>query len=147
LSHSYTQIYIHLVFSTKHRVQSIKKEVQPRLWTYMATILGNHDALVKAVGGIDDHVHLLFQLPAPLALSKAVYLVKAFSSKWMKQFVIDFDWQEGYGAFSVSTSQLAAAIKYINNQGSYHKKISFQQEFLMLCKKHGVRYDPKYVLG
>jgi len=113
----------------------------------MATILRKHNVITKTVGGLDDHVHLLFQLPAALALSKAVYLVKAFSSKWMKQFVSDFDWQEGYEAFSVSTSHLEAVIKYINNQGSYHKKISYQREFLALLRKHGVKYDPRYVFG
>jgi len=113
----------------------------------MATIFRKHDVITKTVGGLDDHVHLLFQLPAPLALSKAVYLVKASSSRWMKQFVSDFDWQEGYGAFSVSTSHLEAVIKYINHQGSYHKKVSYQREFLALLKRHGVKYDPRYVFG
>jgi len=147
VSHSYTQNHIHLVFSTKNRVQCIQKEIQPRLWAYMATIFRNNDVITKTVGGLDDHVHLLFQLPATLALSKAVYLVKAFSSKCMKQFVSDFDWQEGYGAFSVSTSHREAVIKYIRNQGSYHKKISSQREYLLLLKKHGVKYDPRYVFG
>ena len=113
----------------------------------MATIYRNHDITVKAVGGLDDHAHLLFQLPAPLALSKSVYLVKTFSSKWMKQFVKAFDWQEGYGAFSVSASQMESVVKYIQNQGSYHKKVSFQQEYIALLKKHGVEYDPRYVFG
>ncbi len=147
MSQSYARNYIHLVFSTKARVPTIHKEIQPRLWAYMATLYRNHEILTKTVGGLDDHAHLLFQLPAPLALSKAVYLVKAFSSKWMKQFVKDFDWQEGYGAFSVSASQLQPVIKYINTQGSYHKKVTFQQEYMVLLKKHGVEYDPRYVLG
>ena len=112
MSHSYATNYIHLVFSTKERNQTIQKDIQPRLWAYMATIYRNHDIITKAVGGLDDHAHLLFQLPAPLALSKSVYLVKAFSSKWMKQFVKSFDWQEGYGAFSVSASQLESVTKY-----------------------------------
>ena len=65
----------------------------------------------------------------------------------MKQFVPDFDWQEGYGAFSVSVSNLQRVIKYIRNQGSYHKKISFQREYIELLKRHNVPYDPRYVLG
>jgi REP element-mobilizing transposase RayT len=113
----------------------------------MATIYRNQDIITHSVGGLDDHVHLLFRLPAPLALSKAVYLVKAFSSKWMKQFVNKFDWQAGYGAFSVSASQLPAVIRYIERQESYHRKVSFQQEYLTLLRKHGVEYDPRYVLG
>jgi REP element-mobilizing transposase RayT len=135
------------VFSTKERNQTIKKEIQPRLWAYMATTYRNHDILVKAVGGLDDHAHLLYQLPASLALSKSVYLVKTSSSQWMKRFVKGFDWQEGYAAFSVSASQLQSVIRYIENQGSYHKKVSFQQEYIALLKKHGVEYDPRYVFG
>jgi REP element-mobilizing transposase RayT len=125
-----------VVFSTKNRVRSIKKEIQPRLWAYMATTYRNHDILTKAVGGLDDHVHLLYRLPATLALSKSVYLVKTSSSKWMKQFVPDFDWQEGYGAFSVSASNLQPVIKYILTQGSFHKKASFRQELITLLKRH-----------
>ena len=147
MSHTYTRNYIHLVFSTKERVQHIKQDIQPRLWAYMSGICRKHAMIVKAVGGLDDHAHLLFHLPPTLALSKAVYLVKANSSKWMKQFAKDFDWQEGYGAFSVSASNLDPVIKYIQNQGSYHKKMSFQREYLALLKKHGVEYDPKYVFG
>ena len=113
----------------------------------MASIFRNHDIVTEVVGGIDDHVHLLYRLPASVALSKSVYWVKPSSSKWMKQFVPDFDWQEGYGGFSVSVSNLKTVIKYIRNQGSYHKKISFQQEYLALLKKHNVEYDPRYVVG
>ena len=105
------------------------------------------DIFTEAVGGVDDHVHLRYRSPAALALSKSVYLVKAFSSKWMKQFVPDFDWQEGYGGFGVSVSNLKTVIKYIHTQGSYHKKISFQQEYLTLLKKHNLECDPRYVLG
>ena len=147
MSHTYTRNYIHLVFSTKNRVQCIKKEIQPRLWAYMSTTYRNHDIITKEVGGIDDHVHLLFHLPATLALAKAVSLVKTSSSSWMKQFVPDFEWQEGYAGFGVSTSGLDAVIKYIHTQGSYHKKISFQREYIALLKKHNVDYDPRYVFG
>jgi REP element-mobilizing transposase RayT len=135
------------VFSTKNRVQCIRKDIQSRLWAYMATTFRNQDIFTEVVGGIDDHVHLLYRLPASLALSKSVYLVKTSSSIWMKQFVPDFDWQEGYGGFSVSVSNLKTVIKYIRNQGSYHKKIAFQQEYLALLKKHNVEYDPRYVFG
>ena len=111
----------------------------------MATILRNHDALVKAVGGIDDHVHLLFQLPAPLALSKAVYLVKTFSSKWMKQFVNDFDWQEGYGAFSYSKSQISSVAKYIENQEKHHSRQTFTEEHRKILDNFGIEYDNRYI--
>ncbi|HLJ29839.1 MAG TPA: IS200/IS605 family transposase [Candidatus Angelobacter sp.] len=147
MSHTYTRNYIHLVFSTKERARTISKEVQPKLWAYMAGVCHHHKMASKAIGGIDDHVHLLFHLPPTLSLSKAVYLVKTNSSSWMKDYVEDFDWQQGYAAFSVSASNLEPVEKYIRNQGSYHKKIAFEQEYKALLKKHGIEFDPKYVLG
>lgn len=147
MSHTYTQNYIHLVFSTKQRARTISKEVQPKLWAYMAGICHEHKMVSKAIGGIENHVHLLFHLPPTLLLSKAAYLIKANSSRWMKDYVADFEWQEGYGAFSVSASNLVRVEKYIHNQGSYHKKVAFEQEYLALLKKHRVEFDPRYVFG
>lgn len=147
MSHTYTRNYIHLVFSTKLRARTISKEVQPNLWAYMAGVCHHHQMVATAIGGLDDHTHLLFHLPPTLLLSKAVYLIKANSSSWMKDYVQDFDWQEGYGAFSVSASNLGPVEKYIRNQGSYHKKITFEREFLALLKKHNIEFDPRYVLG
>jgi putative transposase len=103
--------------------------------------------MTKTGGGMNDHVPLLFQWPATLALAKAVSWVKTSASKWRKQLVDGFDWQEGYGAFSVSASQLQSVVRYINNQGSYHKKITLQREYWALLKKHGVDYDPRYGFG
>ena len=92
-------------------------------------------------------MHLLFHLPPSLALAKAVTLFKSNSSRWMNESSRKFAWQEGYGAFSVSTSNLAAVVRYIQDQESHHRKISFEDEYLMLLKKHGVEFDPKYVFG
>ncbi len=147
MSHSYTQNHIHLVFSTKDRQKLIAKQVQPRLWAYIAAICKNHHMLTFAIGGTDDHVHALFRLPPTITLAKAVTTVKANSSKWINEQGIKFNWQKGYGAFSVSSSKIAAAIKYIDSQEAHHRKLTFEQEFIELLKKHGVAYDPKYVLG
>jgi putative transposase len=147
MSHTFTQNYIHLIFSTKERARTISKDVQPNLWAYMAGFCQNHEMVSRAIGGIDDHAHLLFHLPATLSLSKAANLIKANSSKWMKDHAKDFEWQLGYAGFSVSTSNLASVEKYICNQGSYHKKIAFKEEYLSLLKKHNVKYDPRYVVG
>jgi putative transposase len=147
LSHTYSQNHLHVVFSTKERQKSIDQQTQPKLWAYMAGIARNHDFLVLVNGGVEDHVHLLIQLPPVLALAKAISFLKSNSSKWMGERGINFDWQEGYGAFSVSASNLAAVEKYIHNQASHHKKITFEQEFITLLKKHRVDFDPKYVFG
>src|SRR5260370_32615456 len=147
MSHSYAQNQVHLGLSTKNRLKLIPKDLQPRLWAFMAAICKNHDILAFAVGGMDDHTHILFRLPPTLTLARAVTLVKSNSSKWINEQGIKFAWQEGDGAFAVSTSNISAVIKYIDNQEAHHRKITFEQEFTALLKKHGVEFDPIYVLG
>ncbi|MCU1286359.1 MAG: transposase IS200-family protein [Acidobacteriales bacterium] len=101
-----------------------------------------------AIGGMEDHCHLLLALPADMAVAKAVQLVKGGSSKWFREkHLRDFVWQKGYGAFSVSSSQLPKTIHYVQNQSSHHKKMDFCAEFILLLERHGIEYDPKYVFG
>jgi putative transposase len=145
--HTFSKNHIHAVFSTKDREKIIQKEIQPRLWGYMASIGRNHGMTISEIGGVEDHVHLLFHLPPSLALARAITLFKSNSSKWINQSVRKFAWQEGYGAFSVSASNLTAVVRYIQNQEVHHRKISFENEYLALLKKHGVEFDPKYFLG
>lgn len=147
MSHSYAQNHVHLVFSTKNRQKLIPKKLQRRLWAYTAAIFKNHKMLVFAVGGMDDHIHILFRLSPTITLSRAVSLVKSNTSTWVKEQGVGFAWQEGYGAFSVSSSNVSAVIKYIDNQEVHHRRMTFDQEFITLLKKHGVEYDPNYVLG
>ena len=110
-------------------------------------ICKNHEIMAIAVGGTEDHVHLLFHLPPKLALAKAVLLLKSNSSKWIGEQGREFSWQEGYGAFSVSSSNLDAVIRYIQRQEEHHRKVGFEEEFRAILKKHAIKYDPKYVLG
>jgi len=147
MSHSYAQNHIHLVFSTKNREKVLDRQFLPRLWAYTAAICKNHDLLTFAVGGMEDHIHLLFRLPPTVPLADAVTLVKSNSSKWIKEKERNFAWQEGYGAFSVSSSNIAAVIRYIGNQEAHHRKISFEDEFISLLKRHKMPFDPKYVFG
>jgi len=144
MSHSYAQNHIHLVFSTKNRLKLISKDLQPRLWAYVAGICKNQNMLAFAVGGIEDHIHVLFRLPPAITLVRAVTLIKSNSSKWIGEKGIKFAWQEGYGAFSVSSSNVSRVIKYIDNQGAHHRKFTFEQEFIAMLKKHGISYDPKH---
>lgn len=100
------------------------------------------------IGGMDDHVHLLLSLPATLTISKAMQLIKGGSSKWVHDTFPNqrlFEWQEEYGAFSVSVSQLEKTISYIRDQESHHRKVTFQDEFLALLKKHGIDYNEQYL--
>jgi len=147
LSHTYAQNVVHVVFSTKERRLLIGKEFQPRMWSYVGGICKAESIFVHAIGGMEDHIHLLIQIQPVLSLAKAVMTIKANSSKWASELVKEFAWQQGYGAFSVSASNFAAVVRYIENQGSYHKKVSFQQEFIALLKKHRVPFDPRYVFG
>lgn len=147
LAHSFTRNHVHLVFSTKDRRNSVAKEWQPRLWAYLAGICKNHEMVAVAIGGTENHVHILFHLPPKLALAKAVGLLKANSSKWMGEQGKDFSWQEGYAAFGVSSSNLDQVARYIQNQEAHHRKTSFEDEFRALLRKHGVEYDPRDVLG
>lgn len=118
--------------------------MQPRLWAYMAAICQKNKIFVYAIGGMQDHVHMLMRLPPTLAQAEAILLVKGDSSKWMGK---GFAWQKGYGSFSVSKSLVPAVIRYIENQKRHHKKMTFEEEFIAFLKKHGVEYDPKYVFG
>ncbi|HWF37522.1 MAG TPA: IS200/IS605 family transposase [Candidatus Acidoferrales bacterium] len=147
MSHSFSQNHIHLIFSTKDRSKTIPEEMLPRLCAYLGGICKNHEMTILAVGGTENHVYLLFHLPSKLALAKAVLLLKANSSKWMSEQGVKFEWQGGYGAFSVSFSNLDAAIRYIHGQEAHHRKVSFEDEFREILKMHRVEYDPKYLFG
>jgi putative transposase len=147
MSHTFAQNTVHIVFSTRGSRKMIAKEMQPRMWAYIAGICRKEGIFVHAIGGMEDHIHGLIQLPPPFALARAVLLIKANSSKWMSEMERKFAWQKGYGAFSVSASNIPTAIRYIRNQESHHRKMTFDDEFLLLLKKHGVEFDPKYVFG
>jgi len=145
MGHTYTKAHFHIVFSTKSRQELIAKSVQPRLWAYMAGICSSVGMFALAIGGIENHVHSLVELPPTMSLSKAVNLLKSNSSGWMNDQRRDFHWQEGYGAFAVSVSNLPAVKRYVLNQQAHHRKMTFQDEYIALLEKHGVQYDRRYV--
>ena len=147
MSHSYSQNIVHIVFSTKDRAKTINQALQPKLWAYIAGICKKEGIFVHAIGGTDNHLHCLVQLPPTQDLAKAINIIKSNSSRWMRQASRLFVWQEGYGAFSVSASLLPTVRRYIQNQEAHHRKMSFEDEFLALLRKHGVEYDPKFVMG
>jgi len=147
VSHSYVQNNVHLVFSTKERRKLIPAEFQPALWAYVAGICKKSEIFVHAVGGMDDHIHSLIQIPSTLALAKAVLTIKSNSSRWTHERGQRVEWQEGYGAFSVSASNLPVVVRYICNQAAHHRKMSFEEEFAALLKKCGLEFDARYVFG
>ena len=148
MSHSYSSNRIHVIVSTKERQKSISDELQPKLWAYMAGIARNQGFEAIIIGGVKDHVHALLLLPPRLPFAKAIQFLKGSSSKWLNETTGNrFSWQEGYGAFSVSASQTADVVRYIENQAAHHAKKSFEEEFLEFLTKYGVAYDPVHVLG
>jgi putative transposase len=147
MSHTYSQNVIHVVFSTKDRRKAIAKEFQPRMWAYAAGVCKKHEIFVYAVGGMEDHIHLVVQVPPSLAVAKAVNTIKTNCSRWANEEGCAVGWQQGYGVFSVSASIVPAVIRYVRNQEAHHRKLSFDEEFVALLKKHGVEFDAKFVFG
>lgn len=147
MAHSYVCVYVHIVFSTKDRRPLIPDDKHRLLCKYLAGIAKNYGMKALATGGMPDHLHILLSLAPEISVSKAVNVLKSNSSKWMKGESRQFAWQEGYAAFSVSTSALNEVIDYINRQEEHHKRRDFAQEYLALLKKHGMQYDPAWVLG
>ena len=147
MPHSYPNLLVHCVFSTRERRPLIPTDIRPRLWRYLSGIARNLKIPILECGGTADHVHILLVLPPDMPLSKSIQVLKANSSRWLGEHGIDFAWQEGYAAFSVSASQVSSVREYIQNQAAHHQRRNFDEEFIALLKKSGVAYDPKYVLG
>ena len=145
---SYVSSYFHCVFSTKDRRPFVTAQLRERLWPFLGGIARENGMKALSIGGMEDHVHLLLSLPATMPIAKAMQLVKGGSSKWVHDTFGDqrlFGWQTKYGAFSVSVSQLDRIVNYIEHQAEHHRKISFQEEFIALLKKHKIAYDERYL--
>jgi REP element-mobilizing transposase RayT len=145
---SLTQLYVHLVFSTKDRASLLDENIQPRVHAYLASILREMGSNYVAVGGVTDHVHLLFDLGKTTAPVKFVEEVKRQSSKYVKTLgskYTGFYWQRGYGMFSVSPTHLQTAERYGRNQAEHHQTRSFKEEFRNMLKRYNIPYDERYV--
>lgn len=144
---SFGSLHCHVVFSTKHREAWIKPDIQPRLFEYMGGILRNQSSPLVAAGGMPDHVHLLVSLARTLAVADAIRLVKANSSNWLHEAIglKGFHWQNGYGAFAVSYSNIEQVKIYLANQAEHHRGISFQDEFRQFLRRHHLEWDERHV--
>jgi putative transposase len=147
MAHTYPNLLIHCIFSTKNRENSIPDELHEKLRMYFVGIGKGHDIPVLSAGGTANHAHLLIALPASMPLAKAIQVLKANSSRWLGEHGFDFAWQDGYGAFSVSASNRDAVRHYIEHQREHHAAHSFEDEFVSLLRKCKVAYDPKFVFG
>jgi REP element-mobilizing transposase RayT len=148
VSQSLTQIYLHIVFSTKNRTPFLNdKPFLERIHAYLAGICNNQDCPALIVGGVEDHVHILCRFAKTIEVAELLRELKRDSSKWIKDEqprLAEFHWQAGYGAFSISPSHVDALTAYIKNQEEHHRKESFQDEFRRLCKKYGIEIDERY---
>jgi putative transposase len=142
--HSFVSCLVHVVFSTKERRPFLTPDIQERLRPYLGGIARKHKMKLLRAGGVEDHVHLLISLPATLDISRAVQLLKGNSSKWIHDEFPDrqaFEWQVGYGAFSIGISGVDDTIAYIDNQAEHHKRLSFKEELQIILTKHGIEYE------
>jgi REP element-mobilizing transposase RayT len=148
MSHTYTNILIHALFSTKERHPSLTSEIRDELFRYLGGTINKLGGQSLLVNGPRDHVHMLFVQPRTLSIADVMEKVKANSSGWVKDRWPErrhFGWQSGYAAFSVSKSHVEQVKRYIRNQEEHHRKISFIEEVVAFLDKHGVEYDPRYV--
>jgi len=145
---SYSGLYIHLIFSTKNRANWISRDVQEPFHTHLGFNLKEVGCVPVIINSVADHVHVLFELSRTIAISDVVQQIKAKSSQWMKkqdQTLEGFAWQKGYGAFTVSMSQVETVSQYIMNQEEHHRRQSFQDEYRQFPIRHNIAFDEKYI--
>ena len=148
MGQSLVKNYIHIVFSTKHRIPLIDDAIESELFGYLGGICNNLDCQVITVGGYTDHVHVLCMLSKKIPLVKLLGELKAHSSKWIKTKGFkyqNFYWQDGYGAFSVKSKDVHIVSNYIANQKAHHNKLSFKDEYRTHLVNHGYDFDEQYV--
>ncbi len=144
---SFGSLHCHIVFSTKERQPFIAPEIQSRLFEYIGGILRNQNSPLIAAGGMPDHVHLLVSLARTTSVAEITRVVKANSSGWMREEVAkkEFQWQNGYGAFNVSYSNLGQVKNYLAGQAEHHRERDFKEEFRELLRRHDLEWDERYV--
>lgn len=150
MANSFTELQYHCVFSTKNREKLILPSIEQKVWAIIAKSAQAHGMQARRVGGIENHVHLLIAIPKTLAVAEAMKRLKGGSSKAINDSDLvegRFQWQDGYSAFTVSTSVVSDLIHYIANQRDHHRVRTFEEEYKALLDKHHVEYDPKYLLG
>ena len=150
MAQTLTRLLVHVVFSTRERCGLISPAVEAELHAYLGGICRNRESPALAIGGTDNHVHLLFQSSASKSLAETMRAVKATASKWIHETIPDateFAWQTGYAAFSVSQSAIPKVAAYIDNQEEHHRTQTFDEEYKAFLDRHGIEYDERFVFG
>lgn len=148
MANTYSQVYIHIVFAVKERQNLIHANFREELHKYITGIITNRDQKLLSIFCMPDHAHLFVGLKPSISISDLVRDIKAGSSKFINDKKLikgKFNWQEGFGVFSYSRSQIDTVIKYIQNQEKHHSKKSFKEEYIELLKKFEIEYDAKYL--
>ena len=147
MSSTHLSLHVHVIFGTKHQRPLIAADWRERFHAYLGGAARTLEVVPEAVGGVADHVHLLLGVRATHTLADVVRDIKRTSSSWVHETIGDreFQWQDGYGAFTVSASQLEIVRRYIAGQEEHHRKKSFQEEYVEFLQRSGVEYDPQYL--
>jgi len=148
MAQTLVRLLVHVIFSTKNREPFISPSLEPELFAYIGGILKNQNSRLLDAGGTADHVHLLISQSKNVSLSSLMKDLKKDSSFWIKTKGRQFDnfhWQDGYGAFSIGHSQIAALKKYISQQKEHHRKRTFQEELMAFLDEYGMEYDVRYL--
>lgn len=144
---THTNLIYHIIFGTKERRPFIDDSIRERLLKYITGIVANCGGKTVSLNATENHLHILMSIGADKALAELVRTIKANSSKFVHEEFPShlFQWQDGYAAFTVSHSQANIVAKYIDGQAEHHRRISFEEEFAVFIKKHGIEIDPRYI--
>ena len=148
MANTYSNLFYHIVFSTKGRAGFITTDIEDRVWAYIGGIARKHDLTALQVGGIENHVHVLTMAKPVHSPSQIAQRLKGESSKWIHETFPDlsvFAWQDGYGVFTVSKSNVPEVIRYIRNQREHHTTQTFEEEYISMLKLNAIDYDERYV--
>jgi putative transposase len=149
MADTFTNLLIHFVFSTKHRIPFLQEPLRERIYEYIGGIVRQEKGVLLEIGGMPDHVHILARIKADRSVAEMTRTIKGGSSKWVHQTFPEnesFAWQTGYGAFSVSESQVGTVRRYIRNQAEHHARLSYKEELIALLRKHRIEFDERYLL-
>ena len=148
MANTYSNLFYHIVFSTKGRKNLIDREIEQRVWAYIGGIARNREIVAVQVGGIENHIHVLIMAKPKFAPSQIVQWLKGESSRWIHETFPElrsFEWQDGFGVFSVSKSNVPEVVEYIKNQREHHARQTFEDEYISMLKLNGIDYDERYV--
>lgn len=146
MPHTYTNLIYHVVFSTKERYPFITKEHEARLYEYIGGTIRALTGICLEIGGVEDHIHFIVKLKPNLSISKLLEKLKPSVTNWARPIIHPkFEWQDGYGAFTIAESQIPAVRRYIQNQKEHHKGTTFEEEYKALLNRAGIEFDERYL--